>query len=352
MSSQAGEEAVGSASASSEDELPRPAVERSNAERVMVEALKSYELAELVHQRSSVGSIDSAPLAYKALVLQLELLLQLHGVEPPKEPEELLRRATSLMEKRGLATAGLAEELALVLQMRTSFLEAGRAPSIAEGRRYDRAFLRLREVFDGLESELDGLMPSQQRGLLRYLRSGALLAAGFLLGMGAGWVLGRSSVPEHTAQQQLQAAPAAVASADNTPAFSATFYRDQEFREVAFTRKDKTLALDWAEGAPPGLDQSDHFSVRWTGRLHVPENGEFDFFLTSDDGSRLFIDDKLVLDNWGQHTAVSKEGRIPLSAGAHPIRLEYFDSLGQAMVRLEWSSDRFPRRVVSSSDLR
>jgi hypothetical protein len=352
MSSQAGEEAVGSASAASEDALPRPAVERSHAERVMVEALKSYELAEFVHQRSAVGSIDSAPLAYKALVLQLELLLELHGIEPPKAPEELLQRAHSLMVDRGLATAGLAEELAIVLQMRTSFLEAGRAPSIADGRRYDRAFLRLREVFDGLESELDAAMPNRQRGLLRYLRSGALLAAGFLLGMGVGWALGRRSVPEQRGQEQPQAAPSAVASSDNSPAFSATFYRDQEFREVAFTRKDKTLALDWAEGAPPGLDLTDHFSARWTGRLHVPENGEFDFFLTSDDGSRLFIDDKLVLDNWGQHTSVTKEARIPLSAGPHPIRLEYFDSLGQAMVRLEWSSSRFPRRAMSSSDLR
>jgi hypothetical protein len=82
--------------------------------------------------------------------------------------------------------------------------------------------------------------------------------------MGAGWVLGRSSVPEHSAQQQAQAAPPAVASADNTPAFSATFYRDQEFREVAFTRKDKSLALDWPESAPPGLEQGDHFRVRFS----------------------------------------------------------------------------------------
>ena len=351
MSSQAGEETVGRASAASEDELPRPAVERNTAERVLVEALKSYELAELVHQRSAVGSIDSAPLAYKVLLLQLELLLQLHGIEPPKEPEELLRRANSLMASRGLATAGLDQELLLILQMRTSFLEAGRAPTTAEGRRYDRAFLRLREVFDGIESELDELMPRQKRGLWRYLRSGALLAAGFLLGMGAGFGLGRKSVPQHAPPPQQQAQSARAEGA-NEPSFSATFFRDQEFREVSFTRKDRSLAFDWVESAPPGLEQADHFSVRWTGRLHVPENGEFDFFLTSDDGSRLFIDDKPVLENWGEHVAVTREARVTLSAGVHPIRLEYFDSRGQAMIRLEWSSNRFPRRVMSSTDLR
>jgi hypothetical protein len=74
--------------------------------------------------------------------------------------------------------------------------------------------------------------------------------------------------------------------------------------------------------------------------------------LTSDDGSRLRLDGKTVVNNGGAHAELSKSETVPLEPGNHPLQLDYFDVSGKAMVRLEWSSDFLSRRVIGGSDLR
>lgn len=75
------------------------------------------------------------------------------------------------------------------------------------------------------------------------------------------------------------------------------------------------------------------------GQLLIPEPGSFDFRLTSDDGSRLTLNDTLVLDHDGRHgaTSVIAEG-IKLDAGAHDLFIEHFDAGGAAMLKLEWKA--------------
>jgi len=60
----------------------------------------------------------------------------------------------------------------------------------------------------------------------------------------------------------------------------------------------------------------------------------------------------MVVDNWGGHAAVTKSGSVELSKGAHPIRVEYYDEIGAALIRLEWSSEHFSQRLIEQSDLR
>ena len=64
------------------------------------------------------------------------------------------------------------------------------------------------------------------------------------------------------------------------------------------------------------------------GLVVVPEDGVYGFFLTSDDGSRLFIDDELVADNDGIHGMVEKSAWLALGKGAHKIGVEYFQRTG------------------------
>jgi hypothetical protein len=73
----------------------------------------------------------------------------------------------------------------------------------------------------------------------------------------------------------------------------------------------------------------DHFVVHATGFLRIPETGDYVFHLASDDGSKLWIDGKVVVDHDGLHSASeSKAEKIRLEAGDHPIRVEYFEHAG------------------------
>ena len=58
--------------------------------------------------------------------------------------------------------------------------------------------------------------------------------------------------------------------------------------------------------------------------------GEYEFQTTSDDGSRLYIDDKKVVENWGLHGMVNKKGTVVLSKGYHDFKVEYFNHWGGA----------------------
>ncbi|MCK5879096.1 MAG: hypothetical protein KAH24_04920, partial [Holophagae bacterium] len=81
---------------------------------------------------------------------------------------------------------------------------------------------------------------------------------------------------------------------------------------------------DFREGFPGITDRFEWFAIRYTGSFHVMEEGKYRFKLRSDDGSRLYIDNRLVVDNDGAHPARTKDGRIRLSEGNHNIRVEYF----------------------------
>lgn len=81
---------------------------------------------------------------------------------------------------------------------------------------------------------------------------------------------------------------------------------------------------DWETGFP-GVDELfEWFAIRYTGSFWVDTPGTWKFRVSSDDGMKLFIDDKLVLDNDGQHPPQVKEVTIDLSKGEHDMVIEYF----------------------------
>jgi hypothetical protein len=81
------------------------------------------------------------------------------------------------------------------------------------------------------------------------------------------------------------------------------------------------------------------FSVVWTGYLSVVRSGLYDFATTSDDGSRLFIDDQLVVDNGGPHANTTRSGGARLNQGAHRVRLEFFQAGGDFGLSWSWARD-------------
>lgn len=99
------------------------------------------------------------------------------------------------------------------------------------------------------------------------------------------------------------------------------------------------------------LGKTEQFSVIYEGYLLVPADNTYTFYLTSDDGSRLWIDtigdiDTPFIDNWGIHVPQERRGSITLSAGSHPVRLKMYENWGAAVFHLEWSSPAFERTPV------
>lgn len=81
------------------------------------------------------------------------------------------------------------------------------------------------------------------------------------------------------------------------------------------------------------FQQDDHFGIVFEGYVELTETATYTFFTRSDDGSKLYIDDKLVVDNDGQHGAFYEYGDIILEKGRHKLRIEYFESSGSQMLQ-------------------
>ncbi len=78
-------------------------------------------------------------------------------------------------------------------------------------------------------------------------------------------------------------------------------------------------------------------AMRWMGRIYIEQGGTYAFGLSSDDGSRLWIDGQLVVDNWGLHGAGWKEGRVDLAPGWHTLRIDYIDNGGSHWFEWQWT---------------
>jgi hypothetical protein len=78
------------------------------------------------------------------------------------------------------------------------------------------------------------------------------------------------------------------------------------------------------------------WSIARAGELDVRETGTHRFELVSDDGSRLWLDDELVIDNWGFHGSITKSAEVELSSGRHRIRIDFFQGEGGSELIVLW----------------
>ncbi len=93
----------------------------------------------------------------------------------------------------------------------------------------------------------------------------------------------------------------------------------------------QSTSAPWEPGAP-----HNYFAVRIVGTVRAHTNGEYRFRLGSDDGSRLYINDQIIVDNDGLHSMQYREGTVALEAGYHPLEILFFERTGSAGLHLEW----------------
>jgi len=101
----------------------------------------------------------------------------------------------------------------------------------------------------------------------------------------------------------------------------------------------------------PQRKEADQFALRFTGMISIPKAGKYVFHLSSDDGSRMYLDGKLVIDNDGLHGMSEKNATVQLTAGTHPIVVTYFDNGGGDGLEVTWSGPGIRKQKIEAKYL-
>jgi hypothetical protein len=100
-------------------------------------------------------------------------------------------------------------------------------------------------------------------------------------------------------------------------------------------RDDEVIDFNWGAGSPAPEISSDQFSVRWTGKRNF-EAGTYRFHALTDDGVRVWVDGRLIIDQWHDHPPSHYQAEMHLVAGQHDIQVEYYERGGGAVAKFWW----------------
>ena len=121
---------------------------------------------------------------------------------------------------------------------------------------------------------------------------------------------------------------------------------------LALTRIDPTVNFDYGNGSPAAGVQSDNFSVRWTGKILPAATEIYTFYVTSDDGARLYVNGQKIVDAWYDQAPTEHSGTIALTAGQKAdIKLEYYEHTGGAACKFAWSSASVVKQILPTEAL-
>ncbi len=147
-----------------------------------------------------------------------------------------------------------------------------------------------------------------------------------------------------SAQWELVSAPDVPAGGDG---LTGNYFAGMNFETPLFTRRDPVIYFNWDQGAPGSNMNTDGYSIRWTGKIKPKYDGEYTFYITSDNGRRLWVNDQLIIDKWINDWAVEYSGTITLTADQkYDIKLEYFEDGGGADIALSWSHASQPQQII------
>ncbi len=96
-------------------------------------------------------------------------------------------------------------------------------------------------------------------------------------------------------------------------------------------------------------EREEAWGATFDGYLDIPTTGVWRFATLSDDGTRLFLDRQLVVDNDGSHAARMREGAVALEAGLHHFLLHYFQDHGGAELQVYWQGPESDRELIPTT---
>ena len=129
-------------------------------------------------------------------------------------------------------------------------------------------------------------------------------------------------------------------------------YYEGQFRQVAELSKSKVLETGELKNfslSPAKL--GDWFGFEYNAWIKITETGVYKFYTFSDDGSVLYIDDKVVVDNDGSHSARRRDGKVHLEKGYHALRILYFERYMGEMIEVGYASRNIEETLLPDSIL-
>lgn len=150
---------------------------------------------------------------------------------------------------------------------------------------------------------------------------------------------------------RLEHAPGAIALEDTAPipadalqpgdgagqGLLGEYYANLDFQGAPALRRVEAVNFRWGTGSPADGVPSEAFSIRWTGTLTAPATGRYVLSLSSNDGGRLYLDDRPVIDLWSDHATLTGTTIVDLEAGMpRRVRIDYYEKQGNADVSLGW----------------
>jgi hypothetical protein len=148
-------------------------------------------------------------------------------------------------------------------------------------------------------------------------------------------------------------APSSIVSNAWTGAgLKAEYFNSTDFKNLALTRTDRSIDFDWSTAAPGTQVNLNNFAVRWTGQVQPKSSGNYTFTTLSDDGVRMWIDGKQIINNWQDQAPTESFGTVALEAGKkYDIKVEYYQGAGGAVMRLLWQGPNHNRELVPQTQL-
>ena len=117
----------------------------------------------------------------------------------------------------------------------------------------------------------------------------------------------------------------------------AEYFDNTKLQGTPKVRKEEWINFEPANQAPDPFLPKSPLSVRWTGKLRPTVTGQYTFSFTSDDGCRLSVDGKMLIDAWRGHAVRTDTATIYLEAGKdYQLKAEYYDNRDYAVAKLQW----------------
>lgn len=98
-------------------------------------------------------------------------------------------------------------------------------------------------------------------------------------------------------------------------------------------------------------NNKDHFAILMFASINIKETGAYIFYVGSNDGSQLVVDNVILIDNDGEHGYHVRSGKVNLSKGQHTLELRYFQSGGGQELKVLWQGPGFEKREMTKQDL-
>lgn len=145
-------------------------------------------------------------------------------------------------------------------------------------------------------------------------------------------------------------APDQSAKTQFLPGLTAEYFK--QYRELALTRVEPAIDHVWGDAKPAPEVPADFFSARWHGQINVPQDGRYAFWASIDDGMRIWVDDKLVIDSWTWQFPTRHEGMVDLEAGWKPLLVEYMERDLTAEAQIGWSGPGLAETILGGDSVR